>query len=274
LDELSLTDSSIFTSNVFSFTAGKQKQTVSVHSEATARLSPSLRALIISFGDSRWVTWSDVDLQDFVRFYLIAYTGDYIPASPGWECFDLATGKSLAAIQYDTSDVFQPQSAKEVEEHKSSEDSEEQQCSGTQHTRKNKIKQSIKSWNFAPRVIGKSKTATLRKAFKRKVYQGSDCRKYLDSKCQPPSNTDSKEDFTPVFLGHTRLYVLANKYGIENLTLLALQKLHMTLVLFRLYESRISGILKLVRYTYLNTARTKDPLRALITEYIANIRVL
>jgi hypothetical protein len=181
------------------------------------------------------VRWSYVELQDFVRFCQFAYTGDYISASPVWESFDLDTGKSLAATHNDTMNGFEPLSAKEPDEHKFSEDSEDDQCSETQLTGENKINRGAERWDVTPGGIGKSKTATLHKAFKGKVYQGSDFRKYLDSKCHPSSNTDSKEDFTPVFLGHARLYVLVDKYGIENLSLLALQKLHMTLVLFRLY---------------------------------------
>jgi hypothetical protein len=72
-----------------------------------------------------------------------------------------------------------------------------------------------------------------------------------------------------VFLGHARLYVLGDKYGIEALTPPALQKLHRTLINFRVYESRIPDIVELVRYTYQNTPGEKDPLTALVTEYIA-----
>ena len=89
--------------------------------------------------------------------------------------------------------------------------------------------------------------------------------------CTPRGNESADEDFTPVFLGHARLYVFADKYNIESLKSLVLNKLHNTLCKFSLYEARYGDVVELVRYTYENTpSRTpRDSLRELVTHYVA-----
>lgn len=46
---------------------------------------------------------------------------------------------------------------------------------------------------------------------------------------KPFPNATSDQDFTPVFLEHARLYVMADKYCIETMKGLVLYKLHTTL---------------------------------------------
>ena len=89
--------------------------------------------------------------------------------------------------------------------------------------------------------------------------------------CKPRGNQSAEEDYTPVFLGHVRLYVFAHRYDIKPLKALVLTKLHDTLCKFSLYEARFGDILELVRYTYENTESLKlrDPLRELVTHYVA-----
>jgi hypothetical protein len=91
----------------------------------------------------------------------------------------------------------------------------------------------------------------------------------------PTSNTAETQSFTPVFLAHARLYVLAEKYLIEPLKELTLYKLHKTLLSFSLYLSRVNEILELARYVFCNeytpdiTGDGKgDELRRLVVEYI------
>ena len=116
-----------------------------------------------------------------------------------------------------------------------------------------------------------SKKTEMRTRFQSKVF--SENRTWNDPESLlygPTANTDPGQNFTPVFLSHARLYVLGNKYGIDNLTSLALCKLHQTLKLFHLYQQqRINDVIELVRYTYENTLRSaNDALRMLVTEYI------
>jgi hypothetical protein len=97
----------------------------------------------------------------------------------------------------------------------------------------------------------------------------------LDYTFTAPENTGSWEDFTPVFLEQARLYVLADKYGIEPLCHMVLSKLHQTLKSFKLYETGVGGIIEFVRFVYLNTPPTYghkvDSLRTFVTRYIVSV---
>jgi hypothetical protein len=95
----------------------------------------------------------------------------------------------------------------------------------------------------------------------------------LYDKCQPTRNTDVNPDYTPVFLAHARLYTFANMRLIDPLKELALEKLHRTLVSFRLYPERVGDVVELVRYAYDNGPdRTEqgvlNDLRQLVTDYV------
>jgi hypothetical protein len=84
-------------------------------------------------------------------------------------------------------------------------------------------------------------------------------------------NTGPAQDYTPVFLSHACLYVLADKYGIEPLSSLVLHKLHETLMSFTLYSVRTNDIIDLIRYIYSNTHDYGDErLRVLVLEYVAS----
>jgi hypothetical protein len=99
-----------------------------------------------------------------------------------------------------------------------------------------------------------------------------DSLKYPRFKTRP--NYDcSSERIGEVLLGHVSLYVLADKWGVETLKMLVLFKLHQTLSMLRLDESKIQDVVDLVRYVYLEE-RTPDlengidGLRELICQYI------
>ncbi|KAJ5915590.1 hypothetical protein N7466_011523 [Penicillium verhagenii] len=92
---------------------------------------------------------------------------------------------------------------------------------------------------------------------------------------KPPQNTGSWEDFTPVFLEQARLYVLADKYGIDSLCELVLSKLHRTLASFKLYDTGVSGVIELVRFVYMNTrpsyGENIDAMRNFVTRYVVSV---
>ena len=88
---------------------------------------------------------------------------------------------------------------------------------------------------------------------------------------KPRSNNGPGENYTEVFLSHARIYVFAEKYDIRPLKSLALQQLHSTLTIFKLYPERVGDISALLRYAYDNTAELQygtEPLRALLTQYM------
>ncbi|PWY96714.1 hypothetical protein BO94DRAFT_552276 [Aspergillus sclerotioniger CBS 115572] len=90
------------------------------------------------------------------------------------------------------------------------------------------------------------------------------------AKFAPRRNSHPQEDFTPVFLGHANLYILADTYGILPLTDLVLYKLATTLTEFRVCEDNVSDMAELVRCSYRGT-RPHDTLRMLVTTYIVSV---
>lgn len=115
-------------------------------------------------------------------------------------------------------------------------------------------------------------TRHLRDAFSKSAVASHD--ENLNDAFAPRKNNGSSQDFTPVFLGHAQLYVLADKYGIESLRKLVLSKLYQTLKEFKLYHKSVAGVLEFVRFAYSNTPRHIngiDALRNLATRYIVSV---
>ncbi|OJD24008.1 hypothetical protein ACJ73_04636 [Blastomyces percursus] len=83
-------------------------------------------------------------------------------------------------------------------------------------------------------------------------------------------NTEACEDYTPVFMCHSSLYIFGDKYDIAPLRQLALYKLHNCLCQFTIYKQRVADVAELVRYAYEYTLdRHDEPLRSLVAQYIA-----
>ncbi|OAL20619.1 hypothetical protein AYO22_08628 [Fonsecaea multimorphosa] len=88
---------------------------------------------------------------------------------------------------------------------------------------------------------------------------------------EPEVNEDPRQDYTPVFLCHARLYVFSDKYFIEPLEELVLQKLRLTLSSFKLHPQRVGDVVELLNYTYENTPAYDgkiDKLRNLVSDYL------
>jgi hypothetical protein len=92
----------------------------------------------------------------------------------------------------------------------------------------------------------------------------------------PESNTTATQDFTPVLLAHASLYAFAHARLIAPLQALALDKLHRTLLDFKLFADRIGDVVELARYVYSADGGvpdrgedgTLDELRRLVVEYV------
>ena len=85
------------------------------------------------------------------------------------------------------------------------------------------------------------------------------------------SNKSPQEDYTEVFLSHARLYVFAEKYDIQPLKKLCLQKLQHTLAIFTLYPERVGDVTTLLKYVYANTADSgegKEDIRTMLAHYV------
>ena len=92
---------------------------------------------------------------------------------------------------------------------------------------------------------------------------------------EPKPNSAVNQNFTPVLLAHARLYCFAHLRLIASLKALTLDKLHKTLMDFKLYTKRVGDIIELARYAYSNPDLpdrsidgTLDDLRKLVVEYI------
>lgn len=88
------------------------------------------------------------------------------------------------------------------------------------------------------------------------------------------ANKGPDEDYTQVFLGHARMYVFSEKYDVQPLRELALQKLQHQLAIHTLYIERVGEITALLRYVYANTMapittiHEEDGIRAMLAHYI------
>ncbi|KAF9775249.1 hypothetical protein IL306_006665 [Fusarium sp. DS 682] len=88
----------------------------------------------------------------------------------------------------------------------------------------------------------------------------------------PPSVTnvectrEGKYSYLPVFLSHARLYILADKYAVEDLRRLSLCRLHCILYYFNLDDHHVPDIVALAEELFENTMED-DIAREIIVEY-------
>lgn len=80
------------------------------------------------------------------------------------------------------------------------------------------------------------------------------------------ANVNPHESYRPVFLSHARLYILADKYGVNRLRRLALARLHRTLTHYVVHRDRVSDLVALAQEIFDNTMET-DEARSLIVNY-------
>lgn len=92
---------------------------------------------------------------------------------------------------------------------------------------------------------------------------------------EPVPNGAMGQNFTPTLLAHARLYCFAHVRLITPLKALILDKLHKTLLNFKLYAERVGDIIELARHEYLNPDLpdrrddgTLDDLRKLVVDYV------
>lgn len=65
-----------------------------------------------------------------------------------------------------------------------------------------------------------------------------------------PPNWLRHDDFTPIFLGHARVYAFAHTHDIPALKEIALDKLRQSFKFFTLWPPRCEDIIKLVEFVY------------------------
>ncbi|KAI9841076.1 MAG: hypothetical protein M1838_003786 [Thelocarpon superellum] len=229
----------IMSSPTFRFEVGTSS--FEVHRAAITKESPVLDKLMNgSMEEARQgvARLEDVSEETFVRFTQFAYTGDYVPPS-----FQIAAG----AEELEKSNPY---------------------ASDDDPWKLIQSKGKKKSHSFDRFDEGEAQ-----RLFKNVEYELPRSRTALLAACEARPNRGSDEDYTPVFLGHAELYVFADQYGIKDLKTLVLHKLHRLLVVFSAYESRVTDIVALVRYTYTNTPfcdNIADQFREMVLLYVAS----
>ncbi|KAH6996435.1 hypothetical protein BKA56DRAFT_156314 [Ilyonectria sp. MPI-CAGE-AT-0026] len=91
-----------------------------------------------------------------------------------------------------------------------------------------------------------------------------------DACWRPRPNVDTWESYRSVFLSHAKLYVLADKYGVEDLRALTLRRLHETLMEFTIFPERIPDLVAIVHTIYDNTVED-DVARNMIVAFFSCI---
>ncbi|KAK0968441.1 hypothetical protein LTR54_018208, partial [Friedmanniomyces endolithicus] len=211
----------------------------------------------------------DISVEDFTRFCEYAYRGDYaVPVHT------IDETRLAAKIVEDSSNAGPP-------DHRG-DDLDPAVTSIVVDTAQAESAQGIEDWSALqskkPKTPKLSKKSAFRTKYHSRIYLSSDENEAeIANQFKPRCNTTDEQDFTPVFLAHARLYTFARMRMIDNLKALTLQKLHNTLIGFRLYENRVRDIVELARYAYTSEHipdRTDDgetdELRNLVVNYIAS----
>jgi hypothetical protein len=262
-------------SELFTFLIGEGKTPFIVHAGAIASQSDTLDTMIngeFVEKHTRSATLEEVDEDTFARFCQFAYTGDYHPPESETDKKDAPKEEvndcSRCDITHSSSlKNERPAEASAAEEAEPIEESERPKARRVTKRKKGKVNLDSEYDSEERRL---SKEARVRKAFKNRDYDTTQSREAMIEECMPVENDSPDEIYLPVFLGHAKLYVFADKYDIPPLKVLALNKLHKTLLTFTLYDKRVGDIVGLVKFTYENTSdmRVTDQLRQLVVHYV------
>ncbi|XP_014561166.1 hypothetical protein COCVIDRAFT_87156 [Bipolaris victoriae FI3] len=267
-------------SEVFIFNIGKdsRRRSFSVHSKVVAATSSYFRALVnngMVESCTKTVEYPDVEPEDFARFIEYAYRNDY--CVPTW--VHEKTDEKDKALP-----VRKPTVIEEPNQRAASlfGQSPPHSWFGLHSTPLSgqPARQAGFGQPSPTPLFGQSASQagfggdSVRAHFDTRSYLAAeDPRTVMLVTFEPKHNTAPNQDFTPVFLGHARLYTFACMRGVDPLRRLTLHKLHRTLLGFQLYSRRVWDIVELARYAYnqgedRKVDGTKDELRQLVLEYI------
>ncbi|PWY91782.1 hypothetical protein BO94DRAFT_617188, partial [Aspergillus sclerotioniger CBS 115572] len=266
--------SKYMTSHLYIFVIGPRGKEITVHSGPLANLSTPLNNLIngkMVEANHRRAVWSDVKEETFFRLCEYAYVRDYTPptsylgitrqARPtedrpepvGTEKLAIATPKTSNMVNANVTDTRMFS------------------LSGPNPRRQNPVTYDVFNGHRLPCYERDIRTAHLHNILavfeselKPKLERSSAMPKY-----NPVGNHEPGENFSPVFLGHTELYILADKYDITPLKDLVLYKLVRTLSLFNVCQSNVGNVTEWIRLAYQKTL-PQDPLRKLVIAYIVS----
>lgn len=255
----------MFTSPQFTFDVGENNVKVTVHAATIAKQSQALDVLIngpMKEAQTGIARLEDVDENTFIRVCQFAYTGDY--ETP------VFIQRPESGLPDKASSVWPPPNGSANEPGEIVEELEPEPVPEAEAP-----VAETDDWSFGLKRAKKHKklpkSRVLRDSFEKKEFDVETPRSSAKCRCEVRQNSCAEEDYTPVFLGHARLYVFADKWGIEDLKTLSLHKLHKTLVTFTPYSARLGDVAELVRYTYEHTpdfSHEIDDLRSLVMDYL------
>jgi hypothetical protein len=256
---------------------GEDKKAITVHAQAIAKQSHGLDVLMngkMSEAENGETILKEVLEDTFVRFCQFAYTSDY--ETPAFTLSGkLESAHGLSSRTTSRSSSLSRSNARSV-----ALQAVELQPEPVPETELvvERLPDTVSEWNgwgLEPKKDKKlaSKSVALRRKLDKKEYDIKTARSASMARCEIRENELSVEDYTPVFLGHARLYVFADEWGIEELKTLTLHKLHHTLITFTLFEARRTDIVELAKFAYSNENTPDledgvDALRALVIHYV------
>jgi hypothetical protein len=271
----------VFTSKLHTFLIGENGEAITAHAEVIAKHSKGLDALIngkMAEASSGVTVLKDVLEDTFVRFCQFAYVGDYeTPAflldrkadnSGRVSAFDLFRSASPDDQALEVADAVE-----KVDEAVVVAVTPRRESPTPFVDKSAEERQGWGSWGKPESKNRRSKSSILQQDFDDKFYDRKTASSITKSRGKIRGNEFPEEDYTPVFLGHARLYVFAEKWGIDALKNLTLYKLHKTLTAFKIYKARRGDIAELVKFAYSNDNTPDledgvDELRALIVHYV------
>ncbi|KAM0541904.1 hypothetical protein ACHAPJ_013050 [Fusarium lateritium] len=204
----------IAASKPFTFIVGPYQTEYTIHSALVQHQSPALAALVNGgFKESAElsVKWDDVDETTFSSFWQFVYTDDYDTPVSGTENSDNGTAEDTDISEYDAD-------------------------TGRKASREERLAEMRE-----PKCLGLSKHQLLWHEFEM-AWNFQDCDLSVD---------DALRELANPFVHHARVFVLADRYGIERLMALSLGKLSYELGdMDYLTESGIKIILELIRFAF------------------------
>jgi hypothetical protein len=270
---LGVTRDSFISSHPFRFLIGPDKKAFYVHPELVVQHSSALAALVsgqMAEAKESCAFLEDVDEDTFVRFVEYMYTNDYPVPNP--VIVQMASDSTFENGQdgiEETAAVDEPQPTPIHEDDWSSKkDKKKKKASMGNPWHKEEV-----SMQEDAIPMDYSSEYTQRECKKDRLWSEFTKKAHVrhHKPWEPRQNKECCEDYTQVFLCHARLYVVSDRYCIEPLQQLTLQKLRLTLSRFILFNERVSDIIELVQYTYAHTMEHEegiDKLRSLVMDYV------
>ncbi|KAF2787532.1 hypothetical protein K505DRAFT_287764 [Melanomma pulvis-pyrius CBS 109.77] len=272
-------------SHQFTFFVGQEEKPIVVHAAAIAAASQQLDALInggMGESETRCARLEDVEVDDFIRFCEYAYRGDY--TVPSWEELppesSFPSGTNQQNISDDGWGTWAPGPKKKKKGTKwraafPDPEPPPMDMDHPPHSADMEDEPLVAVPEPAYEVMLPSRTQLRAQFNSRRYLDDGGPKALILQHFEPKPNSAVDQNFTPVLLAHARLYCFAHLRLIAPLKALTLDKLHKTLMAFKLYTKRVGDIIELTRYAYSNPDLPDrsddgalDDLRKLVVEYI------